>query len=62
MKKYKLLLQQCVRSKEVWISLVLITLLGIIGIFIGNRHLERQKNAIAEVKAYQEQHFDRQVS
>ncbi len=59
---YKLFLQQCIRSKEVWISLLLITLLGVIGIIIGNKHLERQQEAIAEVKTYQEQHFDRQVS
>ncbi|WP_298541426.1 DUF3526 domain-containing protein [uncultured Aquimarina sp.] len=59
---YKLFLQQCIRSKEVWISLVLITLLGIVGIVIGNKHLERQQDTIAEVKTYQERHFDRQVS
>ncbi|WP_299215034.1 DUF3526 domain-containing protein [uncultured Aquimarina sp.] len=59
---YKLFLQQCIRSKEVWISLVLITLLGVVGIVIGNKHLERQQDSIAEVKTYQEQHFDRQVS
>ncbi|WP_299312079.1 DUF3526 domain-containing protein [uncultured Aquimarina sp.] len=59
---FKLFLQQCIRSKEVWISLLLITLLGIISIIIGNKHLERQQDAIAEVNAYQEQHFDRQVA
>ncbi len=59
---YKLFLQQCIRSKEVWISLLLIIVLGIVGIIIGNEHLERQQAAIAEVKTYQEQHFDRQVS
>ncbi|WP_108805680.1 DUF3526 domain-containing protein [Aquimarina sp. Aq107] len=58
----KLFLQQCIRSKEVWISLLLITLLGIISIVIGNKHLERQQDAIAEVKSYQAQHFDRQVA
>ncbi len=59
---YKLFLQQCIRSKEVWISLILITLLGVLGIIIGNKHLKRQQDAIAEVKTYQEEHFDRQVS
>ena len=59
---YTLYLQQCIRSKEVWVSLLLITLLGIVGIIIGNRHVERQKEAIAEVKTYQEHHFDRQVA
>ena len=62
MKLYNLFFQQCIRSKEVWISLLLITLLGVIGIMIGKKHLERQQDAIAEVKAYQEQHFDRQVN
>jgi ABC-2 type transport system permease protein len=59
---YKLFLQQCIRSKEVWISLLLITLLGIVGIIIGSKHLEKQQEAISEVKVYQEQHFDRQIS
>ncbi len=59
---YKLFLQQCIRTKEVWISLLLITLLGVIGIIIGDKHLERQEDAIAEVKTHQKQHFDRQVS
>ena len=60
--KYKLFFQQCIRSKEVWISLMLITVLGLVGIIIGSKHLERQQNAIAEVRAHQEEHFDRQVS
>lgn len=59
---YKLLFQQCIRSKEVWISLVLLILLGTVGIIIGDKHLKRQQDAITEVKTYQEQHFDRQVS
>ncbi|MDC8005867.1 DUF3526 domain-containing protein [Aureisphaera galaxeae] len=62
MMKFKLLLWQCIRSREVWLSLVLIALLGIIGILIGSKHLSKQQAAIAEVKQYQEQHFDRQVS
>ena len=60
--KYRLFLYQCIRSKEVRISLVLITVLGLVGILIGNRHLIRQQEAIAEVKAYQEQHFERHVT
>ncbi|WP_281986667.1 DUF3526 domain-containing protein [Aquimarina aggregata] len=59
---YKLFLQQCIRSKEVWISLLLITLLGIISLVIGSKHLVRQQEAIAEIKTYQQQHFDRQAS
>ncbi len=59
---YKLFLQQCLRSKEVWISLILILLLGVLGIIIGNKHLQKQEEAIAEVNTYQKQHFERQVS
>ena len=62
MKTYKLFLQQCVRSKEVWVSLILITLLGIVAIIIGSKHLDRQQKAISEIEAYQKQHFDRQIS
>jgi len=62
MSLYTLFLQQCLRSKEIWVSILLIAVLGVVGIVIGNKHLERQKDAIAEVKTYQEQHFDRQVS
>ncbi|MBW1296663.1 DUF3526 domain-containing protein [Aquimarina litoralis] len=62
MRFYKLLFQQCVRSKEVWISLLLLILLGVVAIIIGNKHLKKQQDAIAEVKTYQEEHFDRQVS
>jgi len=59
---FKLFLQQCIRSKETWISLLLITLLGIVAIIIGSKHLDRGKEAINEVKVYQEEHFDRHVS
>ncbi len=62
MTTFKLFLQQCIKSKEVWISLLLITLLGITSIVIGNKHLKRQQDAIAEVNIYQAQHFDRQVA
>ncbi|GAA3515102.1 DUF3526 domain-containing protein [Aquimarina addita] len=62
MKTYILFLQQCIRSKEVWISLLLITVLGIIAINIGNKHIERQQQAIAEVNEYQKTHVDRQIA
>jgi len=61
MTTFVLFFRQCIRSKEVWISLLLITLLGILSIVIGNKHIETQQDAITEVKSYQEQHFDRQV-
>ena len=60
--KYRLFLFQCIRSKEVRVSLLLITILGMIGIVIGDRQLTKQQEAITEVKAYQEQHFERHVS
>ena len=62
MKLYQLFLQQCLRSKEVWVSLLLILLLGIGSIFIGSTHLQKQEAAIAEVNQYQKAHFERQVS
>lgn len=62
MKLYKLFLQQCIRSKEVWASLILILLLGVVAIVIGNRHLQRQQEAITEVKTHQKEHLERQVS
>ncbi len=60
--KYRLFLRQCLRSKEVRLSLLLILILGFVSIFIGKRHLVAQQNAIDEVKTYQEQHFERHVN
>ncbi len=62
MRLYKLYFQQCIRSKEVWLSLLLIIILGILGIYIGAKHVNRHQAAIDEVKLYQEQHLKRQVS
>jgi len=59
---YKLFFKQCIRSKEVWMSLLLITVLGILAIIIGSRHLSQQEEAIAEVNTHQKQHLDRHVS
>ncbi len=60
--KYILFLKQCLRSREVHLSLLLILVLGMVGIFIGKRHLDTQQKAIAEVKEYQVQHVDRNVA
>ncbi|WP_422080593.1 DUF3526 domain-containing protein [Ulvibacterium sp.] len=60
--KYKLFLYQCIRSREVLLSLALLIALGLLGIFIGNRHLNERQDAIEEVKTYQEEHFERHVS
>jgi len=59
---FKLLIYQFIRSKEVRISLVLIMLLGLIGIFIGKRHIIEQQKAINEVTTYQKDHFERYVT
>ena len=59
---YRLFISQCLRSREVRLSLVLILILGIVGISIGKRHLDAQQNAIDEVKAFQQEHLDRHVT
>lgn len=61
MKLFTLFLQQCIRSKEIWFSLLLILFLGILGIHIGAKHLDRQQAAVNEVKEYQIQHLKRHV-
>ena len=58
---FKLSIYQFIRSKEVRISLLLILLLGLIGIFIGKRHIIQQEKAINEVTVYQKDHFERYV-
>ena len=60
--KYKLFFYQCIRSREVLLSLVLIITLGVIAIFIGNRHLSQKRHAIDEVKNYQKEHIKRNIS
>lgn len=61
MKIFTLYVKQCIRSKEVQMSLVLLLLLGTMAIAIGYKHLEKKQQAIAEVSAYQKTHFDRQI-
>ena len=58
---FKLSIYQFIRSKEVRISLLLILLLGLIGVFIGKRHIIQQEKAINEVTVYQKDHFERYV-
>ena len=57
----KLFLNQCIRSREVQLSLILILILGVVAIIIGNRHLSAQEKAIEEVDAYQKEHLERHV-
>lgn len=62
MNSYKLYFYQCLRSKAVIISLLMIFTLGIMSIIIGKEYLQRQQDAIAQVQAYQKEHLERQVS
>lgn len=57
----KLFIYQFIRSREVRISLSLILILGLVGIFIGKEQVTQQQNSINEVTAYQKSHFDRYV-
>lgn len=61
MKLFHLILKQCIRSKEVVISLILVFSLGVLSITIGKKQLEQQKEEVAEVENYQEEHFARQL-
>lgn len=58
----RLYVYQCLRSKAVIVSLLIIFILGVISISIGREHIQRQQKAIAEVQAYQQQHLERQVT
>ncbi|WP_394749345.1 DUF3526 domain-containing protein [Spongiimicrobium salis] len=60
--KNKLFLYQCIRSREVRLALLLISLLGIVAILIGNQHLTQQQAAINEVEAHQKEHLERHVA
>lgn len=58
----KLFIYQFLRSKEVRISFILILVLGLIGIFIGKRHLVQQQQAVEEVTIHQKDHLSRYVT
>ena len=61
MNLFLLFFKQCVRSKEVAISLMLVFSLGLLSIGIGYKHLALQQDEIAEVAQHQKEHFARQV-
>ena len=61
MNLFLLFFKQCVRSKEVATSLMLVFGLGLLSIGIGYKHLALQKEEIAEVAQHQKEHFTRQV-
>ena len=62
MNLFLLFFKQCVRSKEVVISLMLVFSLGLLSIGIGYNHLALQQDEIAEVAQHQKEHFARQVN
>ena len=61
MNLFHLFFKQCVRSKEVATSLMLVFGLGLLSIGIGYKQLALQKEEIAEVAQHQKEHFTRQV-
>ena len=61
MNLFLLFFKQCVRSKEVATSLMLVFGLGLLSIGIGYKQLALQKEEIAEVAQHQKEHFTRQV-
>ena len=61
MNLFLLFFKQCVRSKEVATSLMLVFGLGLLSIGIGYKQLALQQEEIAEVAQHQKEHFTRQV-
>ena len=61
MNLFLLFFKQCVRSKEVVISLMLVFGLGLLSIGIGYKQLVLNEEEIAEVEQHQKEHFTRQV-
>ena len=61
MNLFFLFFKQCVRSKEVATSLILVFGLGLLSIGIGYKQLALQEEEIAEVAQHQKEHFTRQV-
>ena len=61
MNLFLLFFKQCVRSKEVATSLMLVFGLGLLSIGIGYKQLALQEEEIAEVAQHQKEHFTRQV-
>ena len=62
MSLFLLFLKQCIRSKEVVLSFLLVFCLGVLSIAIGHKQINEQKEEIAEVALHQKRHFNRQVA
>jgi ABC-2 type transport system permease protein len=56
------MIKQFVRTRMVWISLLLILLTGIVGLFTGKQFLRNQEDIISNVTRYQEKHIERNVA
>ena len=62
MNLFFLFFKQCVRSKEVATSLILVFSLGLLSIGIGYKQLALHQEEVAEVAHHQKEHFNRQVA
>lgn len=58
---FLLLLKSFLRSKMVIIGLSVVLLAGIISIYVGKQHIQRQKNSIAKTARFQQEHIQRNV-
>ena len=62
MNLFFLFFKQCVSSKEVATSLILVFSLGLLSIGIGYKQLALHQEEVAEVAHHQKEHFNRQVA
>ncbi|HEY1200080.1 MAG TPA: hypothetical protein VGE79_03815 [Niastella sp.] len=58
---YKLAFYNFIRSRSVWVALVLFFTAGVISIFIGRQFLLKQEAAIQSVTQSQQEHIERNV-
>jgi ABC-2 type transport system permease protein len=56
-----LLLKNFLRSKTVIVGLMVLLLAGIISIYIGRQHIQKQKNNIAQTEHFQQEHIQRNI-
>ena len=62
MNVYQSFLKQCLRTREVLFSTLLVLILGWLSIAVGRQQLDRKHTEIAEIDRYQKEHFARQVA
>jgi ABC-2 type transport system permease protein len=58
---FVLLLKSFLRSRIALTGLSVVLLAGIIGIYIGKQHIQKQKSSIARTEHYQQEHIERNV-